>query len=279
MRKRDLLPVALLLVAVVLLLVDRSSRLPSPKSWLSRTASSVQMGVNRAVRNLSNAGVFFENLEDLRAENEALAARLEELTVQSAALQEVIAENEVLRRELGFVRSEGIWGLRGAEVRGRVAAQEPGSLIHSVIIDVGSDTGLLPDMPVVTGRGLVGRVTAVEDGYSDVMLVTDSRSAVAAVVQRTRAAGLVKGQIDGTLIMENISRDADVQVGDIVLTSGLGGVFPRGIVIGQVSEVIRTDTAMFQQAVITPSADLANLEVVLVVTEPQTDIPEVVGAQ
>jgi rod shape-determining protein MreC len=279
MRKRDLLPVVLLLVAGALLFFDSSSRLPSPKAWLARAASNVQMGVNRAAKNLSNASVFFQNVEDLRAENEALSAKLEELTVQSAALQEVIAENEVLRKELGFVRSEGIWGLRGAEVRGRVAALEPGSLIRAVIIDVGSDTGLLPDMPVVTGRGLVGRVAAVEAGYSEVMLITDSRSAVAAVVQRTRAAGLVQGQIDGTLVMENISRDADVQVGDIVLTSGLGGVFPQGIVIGQVSEVIRTDTAMFQQAVITPSADLANLEVVLIVTEPQTDIPEVVGGQ
>jgi len=279
MRRRDLLPVLLLLVALLLLLADSSTRLPSPKAWLTRTASSVQRGVNRAVDNISNASVFFENLEDLRAENEALRARLEELTVQAAALQEVVAENEVLRKELGFARTQVVWGLHGAEVRGRVSAYEPGNLVRTLIIDIGSDEGLLPDMPVITGRGLVGRISAVEAGYSEVMLITDSRSAVAAVVQRSRAAGLVKGQIDGTLVMENISRDSDVQVGDIVLTSGLGGVFPQGIVIGQVSEVIRTDTAMFAEAVITPSADLANLEVVLVVTEPQAEIPETISAQ
>lgn len=279
MRRRDLLPVLLLLVALVLLIVDNSSRLPSPKAWLSRLASSAQRGVNRAVDNLSNASVFFENLEELRAENQALRARLEELTVQAAALQEVVAENEVLRTELGFARTQVVWGLRGAEVRGRVSAFEPGSLVRTLIIDIGSDEGLLPDMPVITGRGLVGRITAVEAGYSEVMLISDSRSAVAAVVQRSRVAGLVKGQIDGTLVMENISRDADVQVGDIILTSGLGGVFPQGIVIGQVSEVMRTDTAMFAEAVVKPSADLANLEVVLIVTEPQTEIPEHIGAE
>ena len=147
-----------------------------------------------------------------------------------------------------------------------------------VVIDIGAEIGLLPDMPVVTGRGLVGRLVAVESGYSEVMLINDSRSAVAALVQRTRAAGLVKGQIDGTLVMDNISRDAEIEVGDIIITSGLGGVFPQGIIVGQVREVIRTDTAMFKQAVITPSADLPNLEVVLVVTEPQATMPELSSA-
>lgn len=278
MRKRDWLPVALLLIAVGFLFVDRNTKLPSPRDSASGLLLRGQMTVNRALRNMSNAGVFFQNLEELRAENEGLQARVEELTVQMAALDEVVAENQILRRELGFAREHTVLGLRGSEIRGRVAATQPGSLIRAVVIDIGAEMGLLRDMPVVTGRGLVGRLVAVESGYSEVMLINDSRSAVAALVQRTRAAGLVKGQIDGTLLMDNISRDAEIEVGDIIITSGLGGVFPQGIIVGQVREVIRTDTAMFKQAVITPSADLPNLEVVLVVTEPQATMPELSSA-
>lgn len=269
MKRRDWLPVFLFLVALVLLLVDRGGNLPSPRGWLSRLTASGHLAVAKLLDNIGNASVFFQDLDALRQENELLRKKVEDLTVQLAAVQEVVAENEVLRRELGFVRSQGVLGLRGADVIGRVAAQEPGNLIRAIVIDVGHNAGLLPDMAVVTGRGLVGRVTAVEDASAEVMLITDTRSAVAALVQRTRTAGLVKGQVDGSLIMEGINRDADVQVGDIVLTSGLGGVFPKGVIIGQVSQVLRSDTAMFQKAVIAPSVDLSSLEVVLIATTPQ----------
>ena len=274
MKKRDWLPILLLFVAVALLLVDRSDSLPSPKSLLSRWAATAQLAVSRLAGNLGNARVFFEDLDKLRAENEMLRRRVEDLTVELASMQDVLAENEVLRRELGFAQAERLLGLRGADVTARVAAQEPGSLIRAIRIDIGSEAGLLPDMPVVTGRGLVGRVIEVEGQFSEVLLITDPRSAVAALVGRTRSTGIVRGQVDGTLVMDGIARDADVQVGDIVLTSGLGGVFPKGIVIGQVSQVLRSDTAMFEKAVVIPSVDLNSLEVVLVATQPQQGLAE-----
>ena len=274
MKKRDWLPILLLFVAVALLVVDRSDGLPSPGALLSRWAASAQMAVSRLAGNLGNARVFFEDLDELRAENEMLRRRVEDLTVELAGMQDVLAENEVLRRELGFAQTQRLLGLRGADVTARVAAQEPGSLIRAIHIDVGQAAGLLPDMPVLTGRGLVGRVIEVEGQFSEVLLITDPRSAVAALIGRTRSAGIVRGQVDGTLVMDGISRDADVQVGDIVLTSGLGGVFPKGIVIGQVSQVLRSDTAMFEKAVVTPSVDLSSLEVVLVSTQPQQELAE-----
>ncbi len=155
----------------------------------------------------------------------------------------------------------------GANVEARVAGYEPGNLNRAVLISTGRDGNLLPDMPVLTGRGLVGRVIEVAPRSSQVLLLNDARSAVAALIQRSRATGIVKGQLDGSITMEDIGRDADVQVGDIVLTSGLGDVFPKGIVIGQVVKVIQSDTAMFQRAIVEPSVDLSNLEVVLVLLE------------
>ena len=269
MKKSDLVPVALLLLALAMLAGERAERLPSPKGWLSDAITSVQGSANRTVRNVSNVGVFFENLDALREENDLLRRRVEELMVQQVALQEVVAENELLRRELGFALSQPTLGLIGAGVEERVAAREPGNLIRAVKVSAGQNVGLLADMPVVTGRGLVGRVIEVGKSSAEVLLVSDPNSAVAALIQRTRAAGLVRGQLDGTLVMEGINRDQDVAVGDVVLTSGLGGVFPKGIVIGQVTEVIRSDTAMFQEAVVSPSVDLEGLELVLVVTQPQ----------
>ncbi|MGI6207908.1 MAG: rod shape-determining protein MreC [Anaerolineae bacterium] len=267
MRKRDLFPIFLLVVALALLVSDRIGGAAAVGGWVSDLSSRGQAAVSSLVRNVSNARVFFQDLEKLREENELLKRRAEELTVQLVALQEVVAENELLRTELGFVRPQRSLHVRGANVEARVAGREPGSLIRALLISTGEDGGLLPDMPVITGRGLVGRVVEVAPHSAQVLLIDDPRSAVAALVQRTRATGIVKGQLDGSVIMERIDRDADVQVGDIVLTSGLGDVFPKGIVIGQVSEVIHSDTAMFQKAIISPSVDLSDLEVVLVVTD------------
>lgn len=271
MNRRDLLPVFLLLLALGLAVLDRVEQVPSPRSWVANITTSAQATATRLFRNLSNASVFFENLDVLRAENEMLRHRVEELTVELVALQEVLAENEVLRRELGFAQKQRALGLVGADVETHFVGTDPGNLVRAITIRINPEAGLLPDMPVITGRGLVGRITEINGSSASVILLTDPNSAVASIVQRTRATGLVKGQLDGSVVMEGIERDADIEVGDIVLTSGLGDVFPRAIVIGQVSEVIRTDTAMFQKAVISPSVNFTELDLVLVVTNPQAE--------
>lgn len=271
MRRREWLPLGLLVLAVLLLFSNRLEHRFSPREWLSRLSAAGQAASTTLLHNLGNAGVFFQNLDRLREENRLLKSKVDDLTVQVATLQEVARENELLRAEMGFASSHSVYGLRGADVTSKVVGDEPGSLIRALVIDSGRDAGLLPDMPVVTGRGLVGRVIEVNPTSAKVMLINDPRSSVAALVQRSRAAGLVKGQVDGSIIMDEIGRDEDVQVGDIVLTSGLGEVFPKGIVIGQVSEVLRNDTAMYQRAVINPSANLDSLEVVLIMTNPRGD--------
>lgn len=270
MRKRDLLPIALLVVAILLLVSEELGGILSIGDWVSDAGAKGQAAVSSLIRNVGNARVFFQDLDQLREENSQLRQRVEELTVELVEVQEVIAENELLRTELGFVRSQRSLRVMGANVEARVAGYEPGNLNRAVIISTGRDGDLLPDMPVLTGRGLVGRVIEVAPRSSQVLLLTDARSAVAALIQRSRATGIVKGQLDGSITMEDIGRDADVQVGDIVLTSGLGDVFPKGIVIGQVVEVMQSDTAMFQRAIVEPSVDLSNLEVVLVLLEHET---------
>lgn len=261
------MPIVLLALAALLLVSEELGGVLAVGDWVSDTGAKGQAAVSSLFRNVSNARVFFQDLDQLRQENEQLRQRVEDLTVDLVEVQEIIAENELLRTELGYVTSQRSLRVMGANVEARVAGYEPGNLTRAVVISTGRDGDLLPDMPVLTGRGLVGRVIEVASRSSEVLLLTDTRSAVAALVQRTRATGIVKGQLDGSLLMEDIGRDADVQVGDIVLTSGLGDVFPKGVVIGQVVEVIHSDTAMFQTAVVEPSVDFSSLEVVLVLLE------------
>jgi len=133
---------------------------------------------------------------------------------------------------------------------------------------VGSLQGVEIGMPVVSGgAGLVGRISQVGPRTSEVQLLTDTDSAVAALLQTSRVTGLVVGQPDSTLQMEYIPQEEQIDVGDIVLTSGLGGVLPKGLVIGQVTEVLQMDYALFQSATVRPAIDFSRLELVLVITE------------
>jgi rod shape-determining protein MreC len=145
--------------------------------------------------------------------------------------------------------------------------RDPSNLQRYITIDVGQREGVSHNMPVVTTRGLVGRIAQVGDGWSRVLLITDVTSSVNALTQSSRANGLVQGQADGSLVMRAIPQGDVVSVGDTVFTSGLGGNFPRQILIGQIIEVERRDYELYQTAVVRPTVDFDHLEVVLVVTD------------
>jgi rod shape-determining protein MreC len=121
-------------------------------------------------------------------------------------------------------------------------------------------------MPVVTERGLVGRITDVYSSGSRVLLITDSNSSVNAILQNSRLRGIVSGRAGQSPVMDYLPQDKPVSVGDIVVTSGEGGNFPAGIPVGQVVEVERNDVEMFQRAIVRTTVDFSTLEDVLVVT-------------
>jgi rod shape-determining protein MreC len=208
----------------------------------------------------------FRELGTLRQENEALQQLANRLMIENVQLKEAEAENEDLRRLLQFTRSNPHQEYRAAEVIGRVIGRDPSSFLSYLTIDVGSDRGITSGMPVVTDEGLVGRAIEVGFTSSKVLLVIDGRSSVNALVQRSRASGVVEGVLGGGLVMKYISQDQPVSVGDVVLTSGLGSSFPKGLVIGQVVAVHQRDIEMFQQAQVRPTVDLGRLERVLVIT-------------
>ena len=206
-----------------------------------------------------------QDLRTLRQDNAQLQTEVNRLSVENARLTEVERENERLRQLLNFTRSNPWYDYKAAAVVGHKIGEDISNLLFSIFIDVGARDGIAVDMPVITDRGLVGRVVAVGPNVAEVLLLIDPASAVNARVQSSRVAGTVRGNIDGGLVMERIPQGETVSPGDIVLTSGLGGNFPDKLVIGQITEVLQRDSDMFQTARVRPTVDFGKLEEVMVI--------------
>ncbi|MGD2144820.1 MAG: rod shape-determining protein MreC [Anaerolineae bacterium] len=275
--ERSWLPLVLLILGLLLLVFHESGLLAPVESAahyvfdpLQRLSSSVMErtgGLFRTVR----------EVRDLRAEVEQLQAQVDALRVENVRLREYEAEAQQLRALLNFASDYPISTHLGAEVVSREACEdfpcgetvglEPNPYLRYVTINVGAQQGADIGMSVVSGgAGLVGRVSEVGPRTAKVQLLTDSDSAVAALLQTTRATGLVVGQPDGSLQMMYIPQEEEVSVGDIVLTSGLGGLMPKGLVIGQVTAVQQREYETFQTAAVRPAVDFTRLELALVIT-------------
>jgi len=264
-----------LVLALILswLLLDQLQG-PNPiRDVASYVISPVQFVMQRLTRPLAQVVSTVRELANLRAENEALRRENAALRNKLILLHEAQIENEMLRRQLHFKSALPNMELLAAEVIGH----DPSNLLQYLIIDRGSRDGLRRGMPVLADEGLVGRISEVSASSAKVMLITNPSSSVTALIQRSRATGIVQGQVGAKeLIMRYIPQGDVVEPGDIVLTSGLGGNFPKRLVIGQVVSVERKDVAMFQEAQVAPAVNLRDLEVVMVllnfvpVQEPQS---------
>ena len=136
---------------------------------------------------------------------------------------------------------------------------------ESLIIDAGSNVGITPDMPVVDGAGIIGQVAVVSATTSYVRQITDPEFQVSALLQSSRTRGILRGSLDGSLHLEYIPSTETVSVGDIVVTSGLGGVYPTGLLIGTVANVAETSKSLYYDITVTPAANVENQEEVFVV--------------
>ncbi len=199
----------------------------------------------------------------LRRENAELRAEVARLQGRVIQLEQQVSEAQVLAALVDFARTNPENEYLGANVIGR----DPSPFLHYVIIDAGSNLGIRPGMPVVTEQGLVGRVEAVTSEAARVRLITDPASQVNVRLQRSNTEAILLGSITGELSLEMIPQDANVEIGDLVLTSGLGGGFPPNLLVGQVLNVRKLDYELFQQAVIQPTVDFSRLQYVLVITD------------
>ena len=200
------------------------------------------------------------DLVDAHQDNQRLEGRVALLESELLRVGELERENARLAELLSF-RAR----LEGTVYGARVIARDPGPLSMTLTIDRGERDHIRRGMAVLAPQGVVGQIAEASHAAARVVLLTDHNSGIDAIVQRSRARGIVQGGTDGSCYMNYLSRDADVAVGDRVLTSGLDGTFPKGVVIGEVIDVSRRHRGLLQTAVVRPSAALDRLEEVLVV--------------
>jgi len=223
----------------------------SAQTWLSTRFLTLQ--------NLFSSS---QDLTRLRQRNLELEAEVSNLQSEIIDLKQQIAETRVLSALVEFARVHPENRYLAAAIIGR----DPSPFVKYVIINRGSDGGLRSGMPVVTSQGLAGRIAAVTAGAARVELITDPSSSVNVRLEPSGAQAVLVGSLTGELTLDLIPQSASVKVGDLVLTSGLGGNFPGNILIGQITSVRRRETDLFQQASVQPVGDFSKLEIVLLIT-------------
>lgn len=265
--RRLLIPIVFLIIAIAVVNITSKNQyvfkniempLGTALSPAQRLLSDLGFGIKETINAIPQ---FFY----LKQENEALKEQVAELLQYKQYITEFQIENQELRNLLGFRERSFQYDLEAAEV----IARDPSNWFNVISIDKGERHGIQKDMAVVTDKGLAGYVISTTHSTSKVMLITDERSSVSAMIQRTRDNGVVKGSIDpapsGYLKMVFLPHDANLVKGDIVISSGLGGLIPKGIVIGEVEEANKESYELMQHAIIKPSVDFLKLERVFVI--------------
>jgi len=265
LRRSPLVPLLLIVITLLTLVLHEVGYLQSAEDVILRVFTPFQRWFSQRVFGARETVGTLRDLRTLRDENSLLRQENDALVIENVQLNETQAENTRLRSLLDFANANPTYDFKGGEVVARVIGQDPNIFLDYIMLDQGERQGIMPGMPVTTERGLVGRVAQVHETTSEVLLITDPNSAVTAILQTSRSTGLVRGVAGRGLLLDQIPQESEVNEGDIVITSGFGGSFPKGLVIGQVSGVSRRDYEMFQQAAVRPTVDFAGLEQVLII--------------
>jgi rod shape-determining protein MreC len=236
-----------------------------------RSANFVEQGVMMVfapvMKPAARVSGFFKDARDnyldlvgVRQENLRLRDEVKGLNARLIAAGETALANQRLEKLLGMRNT-----IKEPSLTVSVIGEDLSAWFKTVVIDQGSSSGIAEGMAVVAADGVVGQIVKVAPGTSRVLLLTDHTSGIAATIQRSRARGVVKGKGEGLCSLDFTTREEDVKVGDMVITSGVGGVFLKGIPIGEVTMVKRGEYGIFQTVTIRPIVNIAHLEEALVV--------------
>ena len=266
-RKMVLIVGFIVLIAVNIIGLSVTSR-RSAAFGIERIAMSAiapfQELVTRSLRFTRDIWRNYFYLVTVTRENHVLMHQLSQAVENKNQWQETELANTRLRDLIDFQRN-----ISERVVAAEVIGKDPSAWFKTVIIDKGEADGLTRGLPVVISQGIAGQVIEVSNHYAKVMLIVDSNSAVDSLVQRTRARGVIKGEATAQCRLDYVLRKNDVRIGDTIVSSGLDGVYPKGLRIGYVSQVIEHDADIFHEVIITPFVDFEKLEEVLVILEVQ----------
>jgi len=231
--------------------------------WLAylpqKILAPLEFVITKAERGVNSLIDGIAEVKKLREENSQLRAMCDELSARVAELEAMIL-NSPLREILLYKEKKGVQGIV-ANVIGKDAT----AWYRTILLDKGAQDGVRFNMPVVTAQGLVGRVAEVFPSTCRVQLITDEESKIAVLVMRTREQGLLEGQLKRYCKLKYIPTEADLVVGDVILTSGLGGIFPKDVVVGDVVRVEERRGSLFKEAYVRPRVRFSRLETVLIV--------------
>ncbi len=237
------------------------------RSAIVTVASPFRWAFTKVGEGISGFSLYFKTLEELRDENDALRAELEgyKSLVYNAEL--IGEENDFLSKYLGIKEEHVDFLFENATVVGREAT----NYRTVVTLSKGSLHGIEVNMPVITEEGLIGHITEVGSTWSKAEILTESSSAVGAYIERSGTLGVVEGtyelRTEGLCRMVYIEAASDIRVGDKVLSSGIGEVYPRGLLIGKVTEINMDERTRTLVATVEPAADLESISKVMIITE------------
>ena len=256
-------------VCLVLLTLQMRGHIAGASDALALVTTPVQSVLARVNRGTVGLWSTYRDWKNVRAENLRLREESQDLRVAALRVTETVEENRRLRRLLALKESMPL-----ATLSGEIIAREWGGWVRSLTVNRGRADRVARLTAVIGPDGLIGRVVDVRPGASIVQVLTDPTSTVGAHAVRTRTQGIVEGEPRGTVRFKYMARDGSgIQVGDLVVTSGAGGLFPRGIPVGRVRAIDDRGSALFHYAQLTPAVDFARIdEVLLIVGEGNHDL-------
>ena len=252
------------LVTISILTLSLSSREPYPAYGPGRIAISlvspfqkVIVGTTRFFRDIWEHYFFLISVVE---ENEILHRELRQSRALNHQNQETLLANDRLRQLLNLQKE-----IPRPMIAAQVVGKDPSPWFQSIVVDKGRSDGVEKGQPVINPEGIVGLVIDATSHFAKVMLITDPNSSVDAMIQINRARGIVKGGTSGYCVLNFVLRKHDVTQGQIVISSGMDGVFPKGLPIGAVASIVKQEAGIFQDVTVRPYVDFERLEEVLIV--------------
>lgn len=256
--------VAALIILMPLIALNSGNKEPASLYWFDRLAlrltAPAQSMLTWAINNTWESVENYFFLLNVRKYNVELLSQNRKLMNELASFREVALENKRLRKLVSFSQS-----IAGRKITAKVIAQDLLPEFRTLRLNKGESDGVVRGMAVVTHEGIVGRIIRVDKNYSDVLTLLDSSSNVAGLVQRNRTRGVVEGYTENLLRMKHVRRTDDIRNGDVIISSGIGTLFPKGLVIGKVVSVHKQKHGITQTIEIYPSVDFPRLEEVIII--------------
>ena len=258
----------IVITIIILILIVVLSNVDSGTSFIENAASKLVMPVQNGLTYLKNKisgnSTFFTDINNLKQENEELSQRNSELEQSLRELESIKSENEILKEYLGLTEKYGEY----KTVPAYIINKDISNYSKTVVINVGSDDGIKENMTVIADQGLVGHVISVTSDTAKVRTIVDTSSSVSCLLSTTDESIVCKGTLeeDSALRAMYIPDDDGIIQGDSVETSGLGGIYPKGIHVGSIKRVVNTQNAMDRYAIVETAVDFDKLDTVLVIT-------------